>query len=150
MKRKPTSKIYHTALYLHHVCGKIVFTCRELHEAQWAARDHYHSLIPASVLAKRDRLLIEHNHYSINRDWDTTKMYHARFHPEYKALQAALRKLFKPYIWMDDPTYSSNIFSGDLRKHYERGYLVLIAIKPFRTYCLPDSIINHPKLNQEN
>lgn len=40
MKRKPTSKIWRTALYLHRVCGRTTFTARDIHNAMKAAFEH--------------------------------------------------------------------------------------------------------------
>ncbi len=139
MKRKPTSKIWHTMLYLHNVCGQMTFTARDVHTAMPDAQLYYHSLIPAPVLAERDRLLAAHN---INYLGDTTYTYDVHGAPtadyDLPTLRKALHRLFKPYITIDEPYYSTNLVAALTTHTFKRGYIKLIATKP-RTYCLnPD------------
>lgn len=139
MKRKPTSKIYHTALYLHRVCGRTTFTARDIHNAMPNAQHHYHSLIPANVLIERDRLLTAHN-----VDWlrNTTHVYQMNGlptrDPDFASLRDALRRLFKPYIVIDEPYYNSNLTYALVHQTFAAGYLELISTNP-RTYRInPD------------
>lgn len=141
MKRKPTSKIYHTALYLHRVCGRTTFTARDIHDAMPAARDHYHSLIPARVLAERDRLLVE---YHCVFDYDQSRCYlvygrSTGSYDELVELNVMLRRLFKPYITIDEQYYCSNLTADQVSNTFKRGYIELVATTPYRTYRInPD------------
>ena len=134
MRRKPTSKIWHTMMYLHYVCNRPTFTARNVHDAMPAAREYHHSLIPAHVLAERDRLLAAHN---VSWYHDLTHVYDVYAAPtrehDLPTLRDALHRLFKPYITIDEPYYSTGLTADLIAQTFKRGYLVLIATNP-RTY----------------
>lgn len=139
MKRKPTSKIWHTIMYLHRVCGRTTFTARDIHDAMPAAQAHYHSLIPLSVLTERDRLLAAHNIHWLR---NTAHIYDVHSAPDsthdLPTLRQALRRLFKPYITIDEPYYSTNFTSSLTTQTFKCGYIELTATNP-RTYRInPD------------
>jgi hypothetical protein len=131
MKRKrPTSKIWHTALYLRNVMCYHTFTAREIHLAMSLARIYYHSLIPDSVIAERDRLLaaykcddcLEYGPYVYRVDgrsytWPFT-------FDDLAELNTKLRKLFKPYITIDYPYYSENLVHAEVSNCFKYGYLL--------------------------
>ena len=92
-QRKPVSKIYYTAMYLHHMKSQTEFTCSQLYDAQQDAYDYYN----------------------------------ARNHPDA----------------IDEPTYSPNVFSGDVTTQHKIGYLDRNdACSPY-IYFLPERYIRH-------
>ncbi len=131
MKRKPTSKIYHTALYLHRVRGQHTFTGRDIHNTMPAARTYYRSLIPDSVFAERDRLIAEHRP---DVDWDTTHMYTDW---DMRECDRPLRDLFRPYVTFDYPYYNDNLTFAEISNAYKHGYLLRDDSSPFVYHINP-------------
>ena len=154
-RRHPVSKIYKTALYLHHVKGQTEFTCSQLHAAQWDARKYYHSRLSPDWLAARVRILEEHGYPGVEHDHTLTE--HLSLYPylyqvwgcsiaatfDLDAMNAALRDLLHHSVIIDEPTYSLNIFSGNVTIQHQLGYLDRNDKCSPYVYCLPERYAMH-------
>ena len=62
---------------------------------------------------------------------------------DYNALNTALYNLLRHSVIIDEPTYSPNIFAGNVTKQHERGYLERNdKCSPF-IYSLPERYNRH-------
>lgn len=145
MKRLPTSKIFHTALYLHHVCGQRTFTVRDIHNAMPDARVYYRSLIPAHVFAERDRICQRHHPTATQGHDDTYTDWWDH------DCDVALRALFRPYITFNYRYYNANLTHAETSNACLRhGYLTRDeTTKPF-VYHITPKYVHHPMFNQED
>ena len=127
MKRKPTSKIWYTALYLHRVHGRTTFTGRDIHDNQGNARAWYHGQIPWHVLVARHKLFDKHGYPDPNDEWQ--RVYHACCPFIYRAeglpeLDIELKELFKPYVTMPERYYSDNFTFSTIQHTFKHGYFL--------------------------
>lgn len=136
MKRRPTSKIWLTVMYMRDVQGMTTFTARDIHNAMPDARVYYHSLIPNHVLAKRVAIFEHHGYPGVEYDYTVTEYlslypytYRVDGYPvanvvDLSALNRDLANLFRPFTTIDNPYHSPNLTHDQVCNAYRRGYLL--------------------------
>ena len=152
MKRKPTSKIYYTAMYLHYVRGMTTFTARQIADNQWDAQAWLHAQIPRGVLRERAAIFKKHDfpasHPYFDVDDLSTYPHIYRFESGYDfnhPIHDDMRKLFKGYPHIHEIYYSRDMATAEVSNACNRhGYFELVATKPYRTYRIAPMYVNHP------
>lgn len=145
MKRRPTSVIYLTALYLHHVRGMKTFTARDLYLAGPDAQIWYNDHVPAEILDAVKQLREDYGF--TDEMWRDVMRASSTFYfsPSYQITDCnnAIRRMMKNVVLINRYWEQSHACAAAVSRAYKWGQFVLIHEKP-RTYRLADSIVDHP------
>lgn len=145
MRRKPTSVIYLTALYLHHVRGQHEFTARDLFDVRRDAQRWYDDQIPN---LHQELTAIRQRHGFTNDEWDQVMTQSGSFYfapdDRINACNQEIAAFMKRHVHIRRYWEGDHANAAAVSRACKYGQFVLIATKPLRTYRLHESIIDHP------